>query len=206
MIRGQPQPPIQVRARDLILRLLPNGMERAFVLRWLEPRAVKAQKRTELKAAIRLSPIAQAKDKIKRASRTALNRADDAFSILVRTIGTRPGGPDGLRWGCCVTCGKAKTFSGLQAGHFVGRKHFGTRWDLQNVKPQCPYCNDPRYGNGRPKEFREHLDAIYGPGTADGLFAHARLFPRRPSRAGLLELEEKFIRQTREALENEAGK
>jgi hypothetical protein len=48
----------------------------------------------------------------------------------------------------CITCGKVghwKT-SGIQAGHFISRKHYSTRWDERNVKPQCVGCNVYRYG------------------------------------------------------------
>jgi hypothetical protein len=34
----------------------------------------------------------------------------------------------------CVTCGKQDHWKKLQAGHFVSRKHYATRWDEDNVK------------------------------------------------------------------------
>ena len=43
----------------------------------------------------------------------------------------------------CVTCGKVGHWKtgGIQAGHFMSRKHYSTRWDEDNVKPQCVGCN-----------------------------------------------------------------
>jgi len=41
----------------------------------------------------------------------------------------------------CVTCGKQYHWKNIQAGHFMSRKHYSTRWDEKNVKPQCVGCN-----------------------------------------------------------------
>ena len=46
----------------------------------------------------------------------------------------------------CVTCGKKDHWKSLQAGHFMSRKHYSTRWDEQNVQVQCNSCNVFRYG------------------------------------------------------------
>lgn len=46
----------------------------------------------------------------------------------------------------CVTCGKQDHWKKLQAGHFVSRKHYATRWDEDNVQVQCSGCNVFRYG------------------------------------------------------------
>jgi hypothetical protein len=46
----------------------------------------------------------------------------------------------------CVTCGKQDHWKKLQAGHFVSRKHYATRWDEDNVQVQCSVCNVFRYG------------------------------------------------------------
>jgi hypothetical protein len=48
----------------------------------------------------------------------------------------------------CVTCGKEGHWKtgGIQAGHFISRKHYSTRWDERNVKPQCVGCNVFRSG------------------------------------------------------------
>jgi 5-methylcytosine-specific restriction endonuclease McrA len=46
----------------------------------------------------------------------------------------------------CVTCGKQDHWKKLQAGHFVSRKHYATRWDEDNCQVQCSGCNVFRYG------------------------------------------------------------
>ena len=46
----------------------------------------------------------------------------------------------------CVTCGKKDHWKDLQAGHFMSRKHYATRWDEENVQVQCVGCNVYRYG------------------------------------------------------------
>lgn len=41
----------------------------------------------------------------------------------------------------CCTCGRKFHHKEIQAGHFMSRKHYSTRWDERNVKPQCKKCN-----------------------------------------------------------------
>ena len=43
----------------------------------------------------------------------------------------------------CYTCGKRGHWKhgGMQAGHFMSRKHYSTRWVEDNVKIQCQSCN-----------------------------------------------------------------
>lgn len=41
----------------------------------------------------------------------------------------------------CITCNKKYHWKNIQAGHFMSRKHYSTRWDEQNVFPQCVGCN-----------------------------------------------------------------
>tara|TARA_R100001443_G_scaffold67364_1_gene76166 strand:- start:5409 stop:5807 length:399 start_codon:yes stop_codon:yes gene_type:complete len=46
----------------------------------------------------------------------------------------------------CVTCNKKVYWKQIQAGHFMSRKHYSTRWDEENVYPQCLACNVFRGG------------------------------------------------------------
>ena len=56
----------------------------------------------------------------------------------------------------------------LQAGHFMSRKHYATRWDEDNVEVQCSACNVFRYGE-------QYLFAKYlGAEKADMLLAKSR--------------------------------
>lgn len=68
----------------------------------------------------------------------------------------------------CVTCGKKDHWKKLQAGHFMSRKHYSTRWDEDNVEVQCSACNVFRYGE-------QYLFAKYlGTEKADMLLAKSR--------------------------------
>lgn len=201
-------PPIQARARDLVLRLLPAGMERAFILRWLEPRAKKAEARAQLKAQNSLTPWAKVEAQRRRTHNSLLTRADAAFSILVRTIGTQKG-PDGRRWGDCVTCPPGspfKLFRDLQAGHCIKRGQWGTRYKLENCHPQCPNCNRPDRGNGRVPQHIAYIEAKHGAGAITWLSAQAKLNPRRPSDLELRELAERFKQMTTDHLVRERDK
>ena len=69
----------------------------------------------------------------------------------------------------CVTCGKQDHWKNLQAGHFMSRKHYATRWDDENVQVQCMACNVYRYGE-------QYLFAKYlGDDKADELLAKSRV-------------------------------
>jgi len=68
----------------------------------------------------------------------------------------------------CVTCGKKDHYKKLQAGHFMSRKHYATRWDERNVEVQCYACNVMRYGE--QYKFSKYL----GEELADELLALSR--------------------------------
>ena len=68
----------------------------------------------------------------------------------------------------CVTCGKRDNYKKLQAGHFISRKNYSTRWDPQNVQVQCLACNVYRYGE--QYKFGKWLDNKFGIGTTDELY------------------------------------
>lgn len=57
----------------------------------------------------------------------------------------------------CVTCGKVGHWKNgsIQAGHFMSRKHYSTRWDERNVKPQCIGCN--MFKSGEQYKFSLYL-------------------------------------------------
>lgn len=57
----------------------------------------------------------------------------------------------------CVTCGKEGHWKngGIQAGHFMSRKNYSTRWNEDNVKPQCVGCN--MFRSGEQFKFSKYL-------------------------------------------------
>lgn len=68
----------------------------------------------------------------------------------------------------CITCDKKDHWKKQQAGHFISRKHYATRWDENNVEVQCIGCNVFRYGE--QYLFAKHL----GTKKADMLLAKSR--------------------------------
>jgi hypothetical protein len=69
----------------------------------------------------------------------------------------------------CFTCGYVGQWnSGLmQAGHFIGRRHWATRYHEKNVHAQCVECNN--HNGGMQYEYALKLDEVYGQGTAEEL-------------------------------------
>ena len=94
---------------------------------------------------------------------TIVKKLDKIFSIYIRKKGADFHGLIE-----CYTCGELKNWKyEIDAGHFMGRGKYATRWDEQNVKPQCKKCNGFR--SGEQYLFAKHLDEEYGKGTADEL-------------------------------------
>lgn len=81
-------------------------------------------------------------------------RLDKLLSIAVRLRDTDDRGN-----GFCCTCGCLLTYNESDAGHFIGRGRFGTRYDLRNVALQCRVCNR---GEGKQPEFYEYVLGKYG--------------------------------------------
>lgn len=94
--------------------------------------------------------------------KTIVIKLDKVFSEYIRRRYTKNGISE------CVTCGKKDHWKNLQAGHFMSRKHYATRWDEENVEVQCMACNVYRYGE--QYLFAKHL----GQEKADELLAKSR--------------------------------
>jgi len=97
----------------------------------------------------------------------------------------------------CYTCGTVKKWEkdGMQAGHFMSRKHTITRWDEKNVKPQCYTCNCHYYG--RQFEFSINLNNEYGEGTSEALLTKSRQLQKN-NVVDLLKLIEIFTKKLTE--------
>lgn len=76
----------------------------------------------------------------KPARKTIITKLDTIFSQFIRLRYSKNEISE------CVTCGKQDHWKKLQAGHFISRKHYATRWDEDNVEVQCVACNVYRYG------------------------------------------------------------
>ena len=69
-------------------------------------------------------------------------------------------------------CGTKSHYKKLQAGHFISRKHYSTRWDETNVQVQCYSCNVMRYGE--QYKYGLYLEQAYEKGTAELLLNKSR--------------------------------
>lgn len=87
---------------------------------------------------------------------------DRAFSQYARLLRA---GPNGMVR--CITCPTVGHWREFDAGHYMPRRHMVTRWDPQNVWPQCPACN--RYADGNHERFKAAIDRMEGQGTAASL-------------------------------------
>jgi len=103
----------------------------------------------------------------RRISRKGLIRKlDKVFSIYIRTRNAKNEIVE------CVTCGVKKHFSEMDAGHFVSRRHYATRWTSSNCHVQCKKCNN--WGAGESYLMGKYIDKTYGEGTADELITMSR--------------------------------
>lgn len=72
----------------------------------------------------------------------------------------------------CVTCNRKYPINKIQAGHFMSRKHYSTRWDEDNVFPQCYGCNVMQ--QGQQYLFSKFIDEKFGEGYSDVLLFKSR--------------------------------
>ena len=72
----------------------------------------------------------------------------------------------------CFTCGKKGHWKTMDAGHFMSRKFYSTRWNEENVQVQCKGCNIFR--SGEQYMFGLQLDRKYGPGKSEELLQKSR--------------------------------
>ncbi len=47
----------------------------------------------------------------------------------------------------CFTCNVTLDWKQMHCGHFMSRTHYPTRFELDNLHPQCPKCNMDLNGN-----------------------------------------------------------
>ena len=64
--------------------------------------------------------------------------------------------------GECVTCGERGFVRDLEAGHYIGRRHWSVRFNEKNVHLQCNKCN--RWGEGEKDAYALWLQKKYGKG------------------------------------------
>ena len=91
--------------------------------------------------------------KIKKSERQkAIEKADKYCSLFVRLSHADK------NWYCtCYTCYKKKHRKEIQCWHNIWRSYITVRYNLDNVRPQCRWCNSKMMWNWRPVEFKAHL-------------------------------------------------
>ena len=95
--------------------------------------------------------------------RTEIKKLDRVFSKYIRLRDRIDGGD----FAYCCTCGRPKPLKEMDAGHFINRRHYGTRFDESNVHAQCRYCN--RFNEGKLYEYGLFLKEKYGDDIIDRL-------------------------------------
>lgn len=114
-----------------------------------------------------MSPWVNYYSDIVKSRKSLVNKADKLFSEYIRRRNANHAGLVS-----CFTCGKQDEWKRMDAGHFMSRKHYATRWDEENVQVQCKGCNIFR--SGEQYMFGLQLDRKYGPGKAEELMQKSR--------------------------------
>lgn len=87
----------------------------------------------------------------KKLTRTKLiQEADKAVSLYVRQ---KYANDDGMVK--CYTCGHFVHWKKIHCGHYISRYYKYTRWELDNLRPQCMMCN--LWKKGDAFTFRANL-------------------------------------------------
>lgn len=98
-------------------------------------------------------------------------RADRLFSLWVR----QRDAVDGV---CrCITCNTPHSWRSIHCGHFMSRRHEGTRYHEKNANSQCVHCNT--FDQGRQYEHGLAIDGKHGRGTARKLNIMAKISCKR---------------------------
>lgn len=107
------------------------------------------------------------KRSIKASLKAKINKADTLYSQIIKL---RNHLHDYSNY--CYTCNIRDMYNNLECGHYMSRKHYNTRWLLQNGRPQCFICNNDKRGN--LEVYREKLE-LEIPGLPDALEKLAKI-------------------------------
>lgn len=83
-----------------------------------------------------------------------VKKLDVAFSKFIRKRDTDNG------YGRCCSCDKLIPYENGDAGHFINRRWYGTRWREDNVHFQCIACN--RFDEGNAAGYALFMLGKYG--------------------------------------------
>lgn len=97
--------------------------------------------------------ISEIKTPSRKASRpTLMRKADDAFSLFIRTRDSQAYEGRAFK---CISCGRILTIDLCDNGHYVNRSHMSLRFSELNCNAQCRHCN--RFQEGNIQDYRKGL-------------------------------------------------
>lgn len=111
------------------------------------------------------------------------HKLDKKFSLQLRI---EEADEDGNTY--CRTCGKRGHYKEMDCGHYISRRHRGTRWLRKNCTTQCTHCN--RWNEGNKPRFTAYLIGKYGVGIIDELLRLSDKPTKFTDRDGELMLKE----------------
>ena len=91
-----------------------------------------------------------------------VKQLDEVISKYVRRSNA-----DQLGFVRCYTCKKRVRWQDSDCSHYISRTKWPTRFDLDNLRPCCQYCNRTLHGN--LKVFRRELVSELGEERVDAL-------------------------------------
>lgn len=83
---------------------------------------------------------------------TNKRKADEAFSLFIRTRDAQPYQGRAFK---CISCGMVLPITQADCGHYVNRQHMSLRYSEQNCSAQCRKCN--RFDEGNMQGYRKGL-------------------------------------------------
>lgn len=97
--------------------------------------------------------VTEIRTKKRSASRqTVMRKADDAFSMFIRTRDAQAFEGRAFR---CISCGRVLSIDQADCGHYVNRQHMSLRFSELNCHAQCRKCN--RFMEGNIQDYRKGL-------------------------------------------------
>ena len=114
---------------------------------------------------VRVKKTTAKKPKSKNEKQKARDRADQWFSRYIRLKYSFDANYTLVAK--CFTCGNIHPIMNLDCGHYINREHISVRFNENNARPQCTYCN--RYRSGRHMEFGVALAKEIGAENFDNL-------------------------------------
>ena len=113
----------------------------------------------------------KSKAKPKKPKRKTLGQLHKKLVTLVQKW-SRISRADDKGYVLCFTCGKVMHYKQAHGGHYVPKSIYATRYDKDNLRPQCAGCNIFRGGN--LITYRENLVAELGERAVWSLEQHRK--------------------------------